>query len=250
MSLYAPAAEAATKIFTFLAESGKEAGVSEISRMTELNKNMVYRILNSLEKEGWVYCNEQKYSLTLLPFKLSSNALSRLSLNTVSVPILYDLLNKTGESTYLGILNKDKILYIQHFDSIKSVRVVGKIGGEYDLYCSAPGKVLLAYSDPEFISEYAKRKHIKRTVNSITDEKGILAETEKIRGRGYSTDKEEFGNGIACVAAPVFDYTGKCVGAIGCSAFTVDGSCEETIENLKPDVLAAAKEISARLGFR
>ena len=69
MSNFAPAAESATKVIKFLAECEQETGISEISRGTEINKNMVFRILNSLEKEGWVYCNEQKYSLTLLPFK-------------------------------------------------------------------------------------------------------------------------------------------------------------------------------------
>ena len=99
MSNFAPAVEAATKVITFLANCEEEIGVSEISRGTEINKNMVFRILNSLEQEGWVYCNEQKYALTLLPFKLASKPLSRLSLNTAATPVMYDLLGKTGEST-------------------------------------------------------------------------------------------------------------------------------------------------------
>ena len=50
MSNFAPAAEATTQIVAFLAECEQEIGISEISRGTETNKNMVFRILNSLEK--------------------------------------------------------------------------------------------------------------------------------------------------------------------------------------------------------
>ena len=180
MSNFAPAVEASVKVITFLAECEQEIGISEISRGTGINKNMVFWILNTLENEGWVYCNEQKYSLTLLLFGLASKPISRLSLNTAATPILYDLLNKTGESTYLGILNDDKVLYLQHLDGVKSVRVAGRVGGEYDLYCSAPGKVLLAHADNDFIEEYTSRNFDKTTKNTITEKADILKELEKI----------------------------------------------------------------------
>ena len=248
MSNFAPAVEGAAKIIGFLSECEREVGISEISRGTDINKNMVFRILNTLEQAGWVYCSDQKYSLTLALFGMSSRPISRLSLNTVATPILYDLLNKTGESTYLGILNNDKVIYIQHLDGVKSVRVAGRVGGEYDLYCSAPGKVLLAYADKDFIEEYTSRDFDKTTKNTITEKSEMLKELENIRSNGYATDKEEFGNGITCAAAPIFDYSGKIIATVGCSAFVSDGKCEEIIEKLLPSVRDAAEEISTRLG--
>lgn len=248
MASLAPAVEGATKIIAFLAEAEREVGISEISRGTDINKNMVFRILNTLEQAGWVYCSDQKYSLTLALFGMSSRPISRLSLNTVATPILYDLLNKTGESTYLGILNNDKVLYTQHLDGVKNVRVAGRVGGEYDLYCSAPGKVLLAFSDEAFIEEYTSRSLVKRTKNTITEKAEIIKELENIRSNGYATDREEFGNGVTCAAAPIFDYSGKVIAVIGCSAFTLDGKSDEIIEKLLPSVRDAAKEISTRLG--
>ncbi|MBE6884447.1 MAG: IclR family transcriptional regulator [Ruminococcaceae bacterium] len=250
MSNSAPAVEACTKIITFLAECEQEIGISEISRGTGINKNMVFRILNTLENEGWVYCNAQKYSLTLLLFGLVSKPLSRLSLNTIASPVLYDLLNKTGESTYLGILKEDKVLYLQHFDGVKNVRVAGRVGGEYDLYCSAPGKVLLAHAEKSFIEEYTSKALEKRTKNSITEKSALLQELENVRKNGYATDCEEFGNGITCAAAPIYDYSGKVIATVGCSAFTTNGECMEMIEKFLPYVLSAAKKISLILGAK
>ena len=248
MSNFAPAIEAATKIISFLSESESEIGISEISRGTGINKNMLFRILNTLENDGWVYRRAQKYALTLLPFKLTSRVVSRMSLNTAATPILYDLANETGESTYLGILRGDAVLYIQHLDGVKDVRVAGRVGGEYGLYCSAPGKVLLAYSSADYIEEYLSRELQKRTENTITEGSALFSELEDIRKRGYATDCEEFGNGITCVAAPVFDYTGKVVGTVGCSAYTINGNCDDVIARLLDPVLEAAEALSVRLG--
>ncbi len=252
MSNFAPAVEAATKIISFLSESDMEVGISEISRGTDLNKNIVFRILNSLEKEGWVYCNDQKYSLTLLPFKLASRAVSRVSLNTVAMPVLYELHNVTGESTYLGILKKNKVMYLQHLDGVGDVRVAGRVGGEYDLYCSAPGKVLLAYAGETFIKnyieQYMKEALGSRTQFTITDPALLLEELEQIREKQYATDREEFGYGISCVAAPIFDYTGKVVGCVGNSAFTINHDSQSVIAKLLPEVTKAARQISVRLG--
>ncbi len=250
MSVYAPAAEAATKVITFLANSESEVGISEISRGVNLNKNMVFRILNSLEKEGWVYCENQKYSLTLLPFKLASRSISKMVLNTAALPSLYKLHAETGESVYLGVLCGYKVMYLQHLDGVKDVRVAGRVGGEYDLYCSAPGKALLAYAEKSFIDEYTCEPLTKRTQNTIVDKALLNKELENIKTRGYATDCEEFGNGIACAAAPIFDYTGAVIGAIGCSTFVLNSSAEETLKDVIPKVKAAAADISLKLGYR
>ena len=248
MSNYAPAAESAVKILTYLSACEQETGVSAISNETGINKNMVFRILNSLEKEGWIYCHEQKYSLTFLPFRLLSKPISRLSLSTAAAPALYTLHKQTGESTYLGILKENKVLYIQHLDGVKDVCVAGRLGGEYDLYCSAPGKVLLAYADDSFIDNYLSADFSRCTPNTITDPRALRKELQHIRDIGYATDREEFGNGITCVAAPVLDLSGKVVGCVGNSAFTINHDTQAIIDKLLPHVLAAAHEISARLG--
>lgn len=248
MSNFAPAAESAVQIIAFLSACEQEVGVSALSSGTGINKNMAFRILNSLEKEGWVYCRDQKYSLTLLPFKLLSKPVSRLSLNTAAAPVLCALHDRTGESTYLGILKGDKVLYIQHLDGVKDVRIAGRLGGEYDLYCSAPGKVLLAFADPDFVERYLSAELQKHTANTITDPEAMRTELQSIRELGYATDREEFGNGITCVAAPIWDHTGKVIGCVGNSAFTFDHNTQEIVDQLLPYVLHAAQEISARLG--
>ncbi len=252
MSNFAPAVDNAIKLIEKLADEKEPVGVSELSRKLGINKNMVFRILNSLEVCGWVYCSnlpDKKYQLSLRPFNVASKALCTMSLSNVATPLVYDLWKRTGECTYLAIKSGDKLTYIQHLDGTGNVRVAGTVGGTYELYCSAPGKIILAYSDDEFIAEYTARKHKKNTENTITTKKELLAELDRVKAQGFATDNEEFGNGILCVSAPIFDYTGALVGAVGCSVSSVNYTRESVAKQIKPLVIETAAKISLNLGY-
>ncbi len=253
MSNFAPAVDNAVKIFEVISQSPAPIGVSEISRRLDINKNMVFRILNSLEAAGWIFSDntaDKKYQLTLLPFKLSSGAVDRLSLSNVAAPYVYELWQKTGESTYLGIPSGDKVLYIQHLDGTGDVKIAGVVGGAYDMNCSAPGKVLLSYSSDEFINEYVNKGFQKRTQNTLTKAEELLNEIKRIKQNGYAVDNEEFGKGIICLAAPIFDFNGKVLGSIGCTSSTVENNFDEFFSKFYPLVTEAANKISCCFGFK
>lgn len=250
MSNLAPAVGIAIKLITFLSDQHEPIGVSEISRQLDINKNMIFRILNSLEEEGWVYANDEaKYRLTLLPFHTASKVITQLSVENVSAPYIFNLWKKHGESTYLGILNNDQVLYISHLDSTQSLRVAGILGGYYPLYCSAPGKTLLAYQNESYINKYLEGSFEKRTDNTITDKEDLKKELDIIRQQGYATDNEEYSSGIVCLCAPIFDYTGKAVAALGCSSPTVYTNINNIYEKIGKDIVEAAKSISIALGY-
>lgn len=249
-SQLAPAVTNAVKLIELLAGESQMLGISEISRRLDLNKNMVYRILNTLQKENWVYLDDQtgKYQLTLQPFQVTSQSLQRLSLNNAALPFTYSLWQQTGESTYLAVMREDYIVYIQHLDSVKSVKVSGTVGGRYPLYCSAPGKVLLAYAGAEAIDRYCKRPLKRMTEHTITDPYEFKAYLARVRENGYATDIEEFGYGIVCYAAPIFDYTGAAVGAIGCSGSLVNCDKNFFISSYGKKISETANQISTLLG--
>lgn len=251
-SQLAPAVTNAVKVIELLANETQMLGISEISRKLDLNKNMVYRILNTLQKENWVYFDEQsgKYQLTLQPFQTASKSLQRLTLNNAALPFTYSLWQKTGESTYLAVMRDDSVVYIQHLDSVKSVKVSGTVGGSYPLHCSAPGKILLAYAGDEAIDRYCKLPLKKMTEHTITDPYEFKSYLARVRQNGYATDIEEFGYGIVCYAAPIFDYTGTAIGAIGCSGSLVTCSRDTFISTYGRKISETANQISTLLGGR
>ena len=244
MATLAPAAEAAVLIIECLSESEDSLGISEISRRLGINKNMVYRTLATLEERGWVYCEsaEKKYCLTLRPFEVGARANGRLTLNNAATPIVHELWKKTGESTYLAIPSGNSVLYLQHFDSTRSVRVAGRVGGLYDFFTTAPGKAILAFSDEKLINKQISKTNVYKNA--------LLADLERVRECGYAMDNEEFSKGIICVAAPILGYDGLALGAVGCSVSTVDFSYESANAALSASVLDASARISEILGYK
>jgi IclR family acetate operon transcriptional repressor len=71
-----------------------------------------------------------------------------------------------------------------------------------------------------------------------------------VRKQGYAVDDEENEKGIRCVAAPIFNETGKTVAAISITgpAFRVTKKIIQ--ETLKKEAMETAFKISERLGFR
>ena len=251
MSTLAPAVGFCVKVIELLSEQTSPIGISEISRRTNINKNMVSRILHTLEEENWVQSDEKAcYSLTLLPFCLTSKVVNQFSLANVGVPYLQKFWKEVGESTYLGVLHDDEVLYLSHFDSTQPVRVAGVVGGSYPLYCTSPGKVLLAYSSEEYIDHYLNGRELKAyTRNTFTDQTKLKKELAKIRKLGYSLDNEEFGYGIVCMSAPIFDHTDKIIGVIGCSVSTVYCSVDEIYDRCGKLLLETAEQISKCMGY-
>ena len=251
MSNLAPAVAFGVKVIELLAAQTAPIGISEISRRTGINKNMVSRILHTLEEENWVSCDEHScYSLTLLPFCLTSKVVNRYSLANVGVPCLQKFWKEFGESTYLGVLHGDEVLYLAHFDSTQKVRVAGTVGGSYPLYCTAPGKILLAYSGEAFIEQYLATHELTSYTNTtIVEGDALRTELAAIRARGYSLDREEFGYGIACMAAPIFDHTQAVVGVIGCSVSTVYCKSDAIYAHCGERLLETAAQISKYLGY-
>lgn len=248
----APAAEAAVRVVELLGTAAEPLSLSEISRRLELNKNMVFRILNTLKDRDWVYADPVmggKYALTLRPFAVTSRARNRLTLNTAALPFLYQLWEATGDSTYLAVLQNDRALYLQHFDAAKNIKVAGRVGGSYPLHCTAPGKALLAFADEITLRRCIHAPLEERTPNTITDSRRLESHLALIRQRGYALDLEEFGAGIICCAAPVFDDTATAVGAVGCSLSLAENTTADMEHFQLKLVRETAEAISRRLGF-
>ena len=71
----------------------------------------------------------------------------KYALAEISENELHKLNEQLGDAVYLGVKNKENALYLLHFDSKKELRINGRVGGEYPLKTSAPGKVLPAYEN-------------------------------------------------------------------------------------------------------
>ncbi|MDY4976902.1 MAG: IclR family transcriptional regulator [Clostridia bacterium] len=247
----APAVDYALEIIEFFASKNSEIGIADISNALNINKNAVSRVLEALLEKNWIYMSDstqKKYRLTLRPFSLISGYINNNSIAKIATPYIEQLNKELGDSVYLGVKNGKNVLYLIHCDSTKEVRINGCAGGEYPLNCSAPGKILLSYSDTEEIKNYFNIQVDKRTTNTITDFDSFMIEADKIKKAGFAIDNEEFAKGIICIAVPIFDYAGNVVATIGISSLTLYDDTDSLICGKFKLLKNIADEVSQNLG--
>ena len=247
----APAVDYALEIIEFFSKKNHEIGIADISNALDINKNAVSRVLEALLEKNWIYMSDgsqKKYSLTLRPFSLIAGHTNNNSIAKIATPYIEQLNNELGDSVYLGVKNERNVLYLLHYDSTKEVRINGCIGGEYPLNCSAPGKILLSYSDTDEIKNYFNIPVDKRTENTITDFDSFMIEASKIKKSGFAIDNEEFAKGIICIAVPIYDYAGNVVATIGISSLTLYDDTDSLIQGKFKLLKNIADEVSANLG--
>jgi DNA-binding IclR family transcriptional regulator len=127
-------------------------------------------------------------------------------------------------------------------DSRHFVGVGNWVGRRVPHHCTANGKVFLAFGAapvPEPLERLAPR--------TITARRALDAELDAVRTKGYATTSDELEDGLAALAAPVFDAGGRAVAALSISGPTTRLTAER-IERLAPTLLEETQELSERLG--
>jgi IclR family transcriptional regulator, KDG regulon repressor len=238
-------------ILEYLGTQTKEVGVRELGQAIGLSKSSVHRILQTLRARGFVKWNPDnaRYSLGMRAFEVGCGILRSMEAHAVAKPYLEQLVASLGETAFLGVLDDSDLVVIDKIDGRRSVRMYADIGSRRPLHSTAIGKALLAHLDRAEVDRIIAAKPLTRyTKNTITDPEALRAELEKIRKQGYAEDNEEMEDGLYCVGAPLFNYSGRPVGSISISVPKIG---QQTVQKdrLIKSVVQAAQEISGKLGY-
>lgn len=239
-------------ILDSLSNEGPELGPAELSERLELHKSTVHRLLMVLERHRLIERKPQngKYRLGMKLFELGSQAVAQLDLRERAQPYLERLVLETGETAHICVLNGDRMLSIANVESPRTLRTPSAVGRRAPLHCTSVGKALLAFLPKGEADELIKKCELTRyTGCTLTTPARLKAELKLIRRRGYAMDNEETEEGLRCIGAPVWDYSGKIVAALSIAG-PVFRLTEKRIPTVSQVVLGAAKHLSEELGYR
>jgi DNA-binding IclR family transcriptional regulator len=121
--------------------------LSEISHRVGLPKSTVHRLANQLCAVGWLERNSGGYRVGLKLLELGSVALQRTGLREAAYKHLHSLALRTGLVVHLGILDHGEVVYLDRVTTTR-VSLPTRVGGREPAYCTALGKVMLAFEDP------------------------------------------------------------------------------------------------------
>ncbi|MCA9770914.1 MAG: IclR family transcriptional regulator [Myxococcales bacterium] len=228
-----------------------ELGVTELSKRLKLHKNNVFRLLATLESRGYVEQNKatENYRLGLKSLELGQTFIHQMGILRQAHPILEDLKGKCNETAYLAIMREQDVVYLDVVETEHTVRVVSRIGARLPSYCSAVGKVQIAFLNEEELRRHVPRELKRFTGGTITNARDLLEELKQVAERGYATDNEEYEEGVRCVAAPIRDYTRKVIAGVSVSGPAQRFGLDRIEKELAPLVMEAARQISRRLGY-
>jgi IclR family KDG regulon transcriptional repressor len=227
----------------------EELGVTELSKKLKLHKNNVFRILATLQSRNYIEQNRanDNYRLGIKCLELGQTFIHQRGLLKQARPILQELAETTGETSYISILRGIEVVYLDAVETSSTVRVISRVGLHMPLHATAAGKALVSYDSDDELRKLFSGDLPRFTKATRTDVDDFIKEVALVREHGFATDLEE---GLRCIGAPVRDYTRKVVGAVSVSGPAHRLSDERIATVIGPELDRAGKALSARLGFR
>jgi DNA-binding IclR family transcriptional regulator len=200
--------------------------LAEIAIRTKIAKATLLRILPSLNDHRLVCRAEDgTYFVGPASLRLSTSHNATVRSGRIIIPILSQLVERTGETASYSIRQGDFLLYIHRKNSPRRLRAHIQTGDISPLEKSAPGQVIAAF------------------------EKRSNQQYASIRRQMFAVTSGEMDQGIASISCPVFDHEDEIVGAL--SLHGPESRINEShISTCTAELLKLASKITADFGGR
>jgi DNA-binding IclR family transcriptional regulator len=239
-------------VLEYFVESGdsrKSVAFAELAHALPFARTTVHRILYSLEKLGYVEKDEFRshYQLAAKFFELTGPAVHFRRLQSVSKAIMQNLLFRFGETVNLAVLEEGQVIYLDVLQSPSALRIAAVPGERNPVHCTSLGKAILAFlPEDELQVVLQSNPLVRRTSKTITQKKHFLEHLATVRERAIALDLEENIMGVICVAAPIFDQTGRVIAGVSISgpASRMEPKLVQVQEELRNSALAISRMLS------
>jgi DNA-binding IclR family transcriptional regulator len=239
------------RLLQLFAQSERGLTAKQVTKCSGLPFSTVHRFLVNLESAGFLNCSgEGVYYLGVACFEIGQAALAQLDIRRLSLPYLQELNQQTRETIHLTVRHGLFAVYVEKLDSPEQLRIHSRIGASVPLYCTAVGKVMLAFTPQEEREKVLRQLELKRlTPNTVGNLQELRTELYRVEKNGYACDLEEHELHIRCIAAPIWDHTGGIHASLSITAPMVRMPVSR-LRQLAPLIQQAGLRISRELGYQ
>jgi len=181
--------------------------LTQIAETVEMSKTTVHRLLATLENRRFITRDKTTglYRLGFRFIEMASLVLQDVELHRWAQPYLRRLSDEFGETVDLSVLDGSHVIYLEVIESSQRLKLAAAVGQRLPAFCTASGKILLAYLPEEQV-----RKVLGENITEFTDRTTvsipeILSQLRITAERGYAISEQEYEEGINAVAAPILD---------------------------------------------
>jgi DNA-binding IclR family transcriptional regulator len=225
----------------------EEASLSDLAKHTAFTVNQTFRLLATLEQEGYVSKNlNKRYRLGAKLHILGKDAHWPHALISVATPVMDELAELSGETILLSVPSGLERMIVAQKSSRYSLQVNYPVGSRIPLYVGGMGVAMLA-----FLPETQQRilaSPLKPFTESTLDETSLGKELQRVRLEGVRVSKDDYAIGEFSVAAPILDGQGLAHAALSIAGFSARLN-DPKILAYSQAVKTASKHVAEKLGF-
>lgn len=195
---------------------GEHPGItlSALARQCGLNKSHTYRILKTLEAQGYILQDEDAFFLHQRAFLLGRQAKRQWGLARVAKPYLDELAAITKENVHLVVREGLRSVVVDLRESPHPIRMYASLGRKGPLHAGGTPKVLLAHAPQEVLDNLLSQPLQAFTPATITDPKRLIRLLAQIRRDGYHVGVGDLDEGAFSIAAPITGAKGEVIAAV------------------------------------
>lgn len=221
-------------ILDMFTEARSEISIGEMADQLDVHKSSASRLAATLAHVNYLELTDSQgvYRLGSRIARLGRMTHGSADLVETVTPHLRRLVDQTGETGHLAVLDGVNALTLSVIEGWHTIRMHSWVGKSLPAYLSSMGKALLAgLTDAEVSELFDAHEFLPSTEHTLGSIVDICRDNERIRQRGYGYDDEELEIGMRCVSAPIIDGTDRIVASI-----SVSGPVQRITPESVPDV--------------
>jgi DNA-binding IclR family transcriptional regulator len=211
----------AIAILQVVAHSRQGIGLADLCKEVGLHTSTAFHLAKTLVTLGLLRQEQdsKRYRVGSRLFSLASGALDERELLDISMPVLTSLAEDTGENSHIAVRSGQDIFIVGKCDGTASIRLAERVGTARPPHATALGKMLMSALQPAQLDKLIGSITLNQiTPKTIVDPQLLKKEIENTARNAIAFDDGEFDPDVRCLAAPVYDFRGQMIAAIGISA--------------------------------
>jgi DNA-binding IclR family transcriptional regulator len=239
------------QLVEFLAGCREPVTLKEIIAALGFPKSSGHALAQTLVSRGYaIQDSADRYRLVAGDWHGSPLRAKEARLISAAHPLMEDLRNRCGETVLLSTRTPSgEMKRLAKSVSRQAVRYDIDLNAPTVAFCTAAGRILLAFWESERVEDYlARTPLIAYTPYTVTDAARLRTILADVRACGIAINDREYVLESAGVAAPIREHDGHVIAALNLGTLAV--RFEARRDEIIAAVAEAAAEVSKRLGYR
>lgn len=207
----------ALELLDLFTRSRPQIGLSELARLSEVNKATCYRLMGELQNHGLVeqVGAAREYRLGPAVLRLAALREAHVPMRDAAMPVLQALAQATGETAHVSVLSGGQLRSIAHaYSGDFGTKVIMDDVHVLPFHATSSGMAVLAHLDPDTQQAELQKPLAPRTANTETDPARLAQRLQEIAARGYAESAGGYEAEVHSFAVPLFDSVGACSGGL------------------------------------